>query len=540
MPPHVSSPVTWPSTVNHHVVPLGIEGEVEGPLLGLGAGHQAVGYRQRHLHAEQLPAGTDLDRHLPFDRLRVLDRQLRRQGADGGCERPQVQAVAFGRREPAVASVIGPGRPVDQGGEAAVDRDVLGGVPAPLTLALESLAAVLDALEGLRPAGGNRLGGKPEVRSLGVVEPGQLADLVADPVRAAEGRHEEAVALAQVGVERLVRCGCGIGCGGRRRRRRRLSGRGRFLGGIARRAGTWSRGATPREREDDRQAENCEPRHDIHPFPSVGRAAATAARSKVNVGEGRGQVPKPPKRGEHIAPTHARLWKVPIGTGTPSPPGRCYAAEWRRGRVMRSRSSALQGCVAVITVIALAGCNSVGPGATASAPADQRPHEAPLLEAMLPAEVGGRPLATWSVTGETWINFTRDEETRDSLQRAVRELDIDLDKITYAVAGRLDVDSDPPYLIHAVWKPPDTDEIDFVLVLLIGAVGFVDLASADLAGFDERVIHARTVTVGTESMLIQDQHQRGKPYWYETRDHIFVIVTDDEAWAEEAIGKLGA
>ena len=39
-------------------------------------------------------------------------------------------------------------------------------------------------------------------------------------------------------------------------------------------------------------------------------------------------------------------------------------------------------------------------------------------------------------------------------------------------------------------------------------------------------------------MVDQDVHQRGRPYFYETEDYLFLVLTDDDAWATDAIGQL--
>ena len=39
-------------------------------------------------------------------------------------------------------------------------------------------------------------------------------------------------------------------------------------------------------------------------------------------------------------------------------------------------------------------------------------------------------------------------------------------------------------------------------------------------------------------MLLQSEDQRGTPYLYQNDEAMFIVIADDEAWAEEAIGGL--
>ena len=48
----------------------------------------------------------------------------------------------------------------------------------------------------------------------------------------------------------------------------------------------------------------------------------------------------------------------------------------------------------------------------------------------------------------------------------------------------------------------------------------------------------KEVYVGATDMLEQTDHQHGKPYLYQTDATMFVVITDDAAWAEEAFEQL--
>lgn len=171
-------------------------------------------------------------------------------------------------------------------------------------------------------------------------------------------------------------------------------------------------------------------------------------------------------------------------------------------------------------------------------------HQAPELEAMLPASVQARRLTRWSVRGRCWPelaleggpvavdDFVEQLETRDGAP-------INLDNLAYAVGGRSDTSTDPPYFVWVANRPLDEDEINLTLVLLFGGAGYHDVAAGiDPQNYEQRKIAGKEVHVGTEDMLSQNDHQRGRPYFYETEDQMFLLITDDDAWAADAIGQL--
>ena len=51
----------------------------------------------------------------------------------------------------------------------------------------------------------------------------------------------------------------------------------------------------------------------------------------------------------------------------------------------------------------------------------------------------------------------------------------------------------------------------------------------------QKTIAAKQVYVGTLDMLTQDTHQRGRPFLYQNDQYMFVVVTDDDEWAADAI-----
>jgi hypothetical protein len=172
-------------------------------------------------------------------------------------------------------------------------------------------------------------------------------------------------------------------------------------------------------------------------------------------------------------------------------------------------------------------------------------HQVPDLEETLPSSVGGRPLATWSVAGRCFIEaaFNLPSDQIDSLitdmESAAEPERVDVSHLTYGVAGRSDTAVDPPYFVFVVGRPQKQAEVETALFLLFGLVGFLDVENApDLSRYQERSIADHSVYVGDPGMLRQTEHQRGRPYLYQTDDYMFLIITDDDRWAEEAIGQL--
>jgi len=171
------------------------------------------------------------------------------------------------------------------------------------------------------------------------------------------------------------------------------------------------------------------------------------------------------------------------------------------------------------------------------------PHQAPEIEGILPSIVAGRPLTRWSARGRCWLVVEASDATKIDLFTAQFKTTsnpnpIDDTNLVYGVAGR-SIDADPPFFVFAAVRPANSDEIDFVLYLLFNGAGFHDIAGAsDLTHYQAQTIAGKQVYVGTADMLTQDTHQRGQPYLYQTDQYLFLIITDQNAWASDAIGQL--
>src|SRR5512134_1409534 len=77
-----------------------------------------------------------------------------------------------------------------------------------------------------------------------------------------------------------------------------------------------------------------------------------------------------------------------------------------------------------------------------------RPHDAPDLEVMLPSNVAGRELARWSVRGRNVFGSVTDQGVA-AIRQGLELEGLTIDDVAQAVAGRMDVATDPPYLIVA-------------------------------------------------------------------------------------------
>lgn len=174
-------------------------------------------------------------------------------------------------------------------------------------------------------------------------------------------------------------------------------------------------------------------------------------------------------------------------------------------------------------------------------------HDAPDLEAVLPAELGGRPMARWSLQGRSLYECLSDappeelDEFFASLETPNDPTKIDLDHIRYAAAGRSDVTTDPPYFVFALDRPVDEDEIYLALLTMFQTAGYLEpdpLVAGNLDRYQELTLGGKLAFMGSEDMLKQDSHQRGRPVLYQTDDYMFLVITDDIDWAEEALSKL--
>jgi hypothetical protein len=167
-------------------------------------------------------------------------------------------------------------------------------------------------------------------------------------------------------------------------------------------------------------------------------------------------------------------------------------------------------------------------------------HGAADLEGLLPLRVSDRDMAIWSMAGRDWIEFGMADRAAEFITMCETE-GVDVSEFRMAIAGRRDVARDPPYFAFVFYKPVDPVANELLLWVAGGATGFKDPTwYADASVFRERPLGGKDVLVGDEAMLKQDEHQRGRPFLYETDDFLFVVITDDESWAADALEQLPA
>ena len=166
-----------------------------------------------------------------------------------------------------------------------------------------------------------------------------------------------------------------------------------------------------------------------------------------------------------------------------------------------------------------------------STPAGAEPGD---IQTMLPVWVAGRPLLSYSHRGldylPRWSRIT--EEQLRELEDDPHALDgslpggAELDDIEFANAGRASPD-DPAHFVSALrFRGVPASALPVSLVV------DHDVGTWEEARFGDRVVRG-----GTEEMLDQ-QGRPGRPYVNDVGDVRFVVTTNEEAWAREAIARL--
>lgn len=179
------------------------------------------------------------------------------------------------------------------------------------------------------------------------------------------------------------------------------------------------------------------------------------------------------------------------------------------------------------------------PAGVAAGCGDELTHQAPDVEAVLPHRVGGRELSVWSVTGRCWIwTAGPDQERYDWLLGVADDYGIDPEDLRFGIAGRADVENDPPYFVFGIVHAADSDTREFAVGLLVGGASFVDGELPPIDAFDKVAMGDHFVYAGDPSMIDQTDHIRGTPYLVEADGFDFIVVTEDPAWAEDAIAQL--
>jgi hypothetical protein len=169
------------------------------------------------------------------------------------------------------------------------------------------------------------------------------------------------------------------------------------------------------------------------------------------------------------------------------------------------------------------------------------PHEAEELEPLLPVAIQGRDMATWSASGQCWLDMAFPTEAGlIEISKIVEEWDVDVADLRMALAGRSDTATDPPYFVYVMSIPDDTDAYDLATFLLLGMIVGPENVDATISGFDTETttVGGREVYVNRTDVVPQNEHQRGRFYWYTTATHEYLVLTEDEAWAADAFSQL--
>lgn len=152
-------------------------------------------------------------------------------------------------------------------------------------------------------------------------------------------------------------------------------------------------------------------------------------------------------------------------------------------------------------------------------------HSAPDLEEMLPDLVAGRAMTKASHVGADVFDIATAAEAQAN-EADLARLGLSLADVSRAAAGRSDVDDDPPYFVMAYRFAGVRAE---TLPMELG------IDRADAGSWTRAIVGGKPVLVGTDDMLVQSEHVLGRPYVYNVDDVRFIVATDDEAWAADAL-----
>jgi hypothetical protein len=185
---------------------------------------------------------------------------------------------------------------------------------------------------------------------------------------------------------------------------------------------------------------------------------------------------------------------------------------------------------------ASATANPSGPFGACGDP-NEHPHDLPSLEAVLPVKIANRDMLRWSAAGWCLVGLSLPEPYLTQFKGAIESEHFDVAALQYAIEGRSFLD-DPPFFVHVVPRSADQETSDLRLFFLERSIGVLDMQTFDLNALSSMTVRGKSVLVGPAGLLQQDDHQRGGLYWYESADYTFAVVTDDPAWAADALRQL--
>jgi len=199
-----------------------------------------------------------------------------------------------------------------------------------------------------------------------------------------------------------------------------------------------------------------------------------------------------------------------------------------RGATLAVAAGVTALLAAAVTAIAVLPTSTAAQGTSAPI-ASQPPHEAADLEALLPSKVSGRPMTRWSVIGRDYFAYVgADTAAIDAAESDLAAAGLSIDDVAWAVDGRSS-ESDPPYFVFAL----RFTGIDASTLTTDAA-----LDHPEAGKFTSESLGGKTVKRGTIAMIDQTAHVHGLPYLYDSGDVRYMVVTDDPAWAADALRQL--
>jgi len=188
------------------------------------------------------------------------------------------------------------------------------------------------------------------------------------------------------------------------------------------------------------------------------------------------------------------------------------------------------GFVAITGSFAVAAALLVIAGSGKGTASGALPHEAPSLEAGLPSSVAGEQLEHWSMQGEHYFVAAGglDAAGLAQLKTDLAKNGLVIDDVAFAVDGRASL-SDAPYFVNA-FRVRGVQAASLPTNIAIDHPGAGTFTAVTIAG--------KQVRRGTAAMLEQNEHQRGTPYVYDAGEVRYIIITDSESWATDALRQL--
>jgi hypothetical protein len=149
---------------------------------------------------------------------------------------------------------------------------------------------------------------------------------------------------------------------------------------------------------------------------------------------------------------------------------------------------------------------------------------------MMPTSVAGEQLVAWSYRGADYFTDVAGLSQADvaDARAALAQGGLDLDQMGFAMDGRASTDDDPYFVVAISLGSGQASQVPLGM--------FIDYADAGV--FTPELVGGKRVDVGVTAMFDQTEHLRGLPYVYSAGTVRYIVVTDDPAWAEDALRQL--